>query len=171
MHDWANVAELVKPKSLQGGLVARSAPGLPFLLHEGTEVAFVPPVLDAPRRGVVREVGHLGDGAYLVLFDGVDSIDSAEALAGCSCLVRRSDLPDGFDRVVERELAGFEVYDEDAGFVGSVREIIDNTAQRLIAIDGEAGEVLVPYVDAIVIDVDREARTVRTRMPQGLLDC
>lgn len=171
MHDWANVAELVKPKSLQGGLVARSAPGLPFLLHEGMEAAFVPPALDAPRRGIVREVSHLGDGAYFVSFDGVDTIDSAEALSGCSCLVRRSDLPEGFDLVAERELEGFEVYDEDAGFVGTVREVIDNTAQRLIAIDGEAGEVLVPYVEAIVVGVDLEARTVKTRMPQGLLDC
>ena len=38
MHDWANVAELTKTKTLTGGLVARCAPGLPFLLEEGLEV-------------------------------------------------------------------------------------------------------------------------------------
>lgn len=171
MHDWANVAELVKPKSLQGGLVARAASGLPFLLSEGLEVAFVPPALDAPRRGIVLEVKSLGDDAYFVTFDSVDSIDSAEALAGCSCLARRADLPVDLDSIVEQTLAGYEVHDETAGFVGIVREVIDNGAQQLIAIDGKAGEVLVPYVDAIVLAIDDGARTVETRMPQGLIDC
>lgn len=171
MRDWANVAELVKPKSLQGGLVARGASGLPFLLRPGMEAAFVPPVLDAPRTGTVEDVTYLGDDAYLVMFDSVDTIDCAEALAGCSCLVRRADLPEGFDVVAQEALAGYRACDEKHGFIGTVREIIDNGAQQLVAIDGEAGDVLVPLVDAIVIAVDEDARTLTTRLPEGLLDC
>ena len=171
MHDWANVAELVKPKSLQGGLVARSAPGLPFLLCEGLGVAFVPPALDAPRRGTVVEVKELGGDVYLVTFDSVDTIDAAEALAGCSCLVKRSDLPSGFDEQDERGPVGFEVIDEAEGSLGSVVRIIDNGAQQLLSIGGPCGEILVPLVDAIVLSMDEEQKIVFTRIPAGLLEC
>lgn len=171
MHEWANVAELVKPKSLQGGLVVRSAPGLSFLLREGMEVAFVPPVLDAPRRGVVVEVSELRDGVGVVAFDSVDTIDAAEALAGCSCLVRRLDLPEGFDVQDGRTIVGYTVVDELAGELGTVAQVIDNGAQQLLSVDCAQGEVLVPYVDAIVVGEDDDARIVATRLPQGLLDC
>lgn len=171
MHDWVNVAELVKPKSLQGGLVARCAPGLPFLLREGLEVAFVPPRLDAPRRGTVVEVREQASGAYLVSFDSVEDIEAAEALAGCSCLVRRSVLPAGFDEQDEAGIVGYTVVDEAAGQVGEVVDVIDNRAQQLIVVDGGFGEVLVPFVEAIVCSIDDERKTVVTRMPPGLLDC
>ena len=56
MRAWTDVAVLARTKNLQGGFVAQSAAGLPFLLSEGLEVAFVPPVSDAPRaaRGALR---------------------------------------------------------------------------------------------------------------------
>lgn len=171
MHDWVNVAELIKPKSLQGGLVARCAPGLPFLLRVGLEVAFVPPALDAPRRGVVVEVREQPSGSYLVSFDTVDGIEAAEALAGRSCLARRFDLPIGFDEQVDEGIIGYAVIDDEAGQVGKVAEVIDNRAQQLILVDGAFGEVLVPFVDAIVLSVDDERKTVVTCMPSGLLDC
>ena len=53
MRAWTDVAVLARTKNLQGGFVAQSAAGLPFLLSEGLEAAFVPPVLDAPRRAQV----------------------------------------------------------------------------------------------------------------------
>ena len=53
MRGWIDVAYLAKPKNLNGGLVARGASGLPALLHEGLEAAFVPPVIDAPRHARV----------------------------------------------------------------------------------------------------------------------
>ena len=65
----ANVAELSKTKTLTGGLVARCAPGLPFLLEEGMEVAFVPPRHDAPRRARVLSVQDAGRDAFLVTFE------------------------------------------------------------------------------------------------------
>ena len=109
MRTWANVAELSKTKTLTGGLVARCAPGLPFLLEEGMEVAFVPPRHDAPRRARVLSVQDAGRDAFLVTFEGVDSIDIAELLVGCSCLVRRADLPESALAAEADGLEGFEV--------------------------------------------------------------
>ncbi|WP_080797599.1 ribosome maturation factor RimM [Arabiibacter massiliensis] len=172
MRAWANVAELAKPKNLTGGLVARSAPGLPFLLHEGLEVAFVPPQIDAPRRARVASVQDAGRGAYLVTFEGVDSIDVAERLAGCRCLVRRADVPEAALAGEAEGLEGFEVHDASAGLVGVVAEVVENPGQTLLSVDrGDGGRmVLVPLVDALVEGIDEGARRIDMNLPEGLLD-
>ena len=153
MRTWANVAELSKTKTLTGGLVARCAPGLPFLLEEGMEVAFVPPRHDAPRRARVLSVQDAGRDAFLVTFEGVDSIDVAELLVGCSCLVRRADLPESALAAEADGLEGFEVRDARAGFVGVVESVVENPGQFLLSVAPADGgrRVLVPLVDALVV--------------------
>ena len=95
MSAWARIANLGKAKNLKGGLLAYPCEGLPFLLEEGMEVAFVPPVLRVPRTGRITHIQEQAGGAYLVSFDSILSIDQAEQLAGHSVLVRKADLPEG----------------------------------------------------------------------------
>ena len=56
MNAWVDVAVLTGTKTLDGRLVVRSAPSLPFLLSEGQKVFFVPPVIDVPRTATVDEI-------------------------------------------------------------------------------------------------------------------
>lgn len=172
MRTWANVAELSRTKTLTGGLVARCAPGLPFLLEEGMEVAFVPPQHDAPRRARVQSVQDAGRGTFLVSFEGVDSIDVAELLVGCSCLVKRADLPEQALAAEADGFEGFEVRDERAGLVGTVESVIENPGQFLLSIARADGgdPVLVPLVDALVVEIDEDARRIDVDLPDGLLD-
>ena len=65
----------------------------------------------------------------------------------------------------------YAVVDEVVGQVGEVVDVVDNGAQQLVVVDGAFGEVLIPFVDAIVLSIDDERKTVATRMPSGLLDC
>lgn len=177
MRDWMHAADLARTKTLQGGLVARSAPGLPFLLREGMEVAFVPPQHEAPRRAVVKSVREEGGGAYLVAFEGVDDIATAQLLSGCRCLVRRADAPDEALSAERDGLAGWEVRDERAGFAGIVSGTVENPGQTLLEVapcgEGGAGgsrTVLIPLVDAFIVSVDEEARRIDVSVPEGLLD-
>ena len=176
MRDWMHVADLARTKTLQGGLVARSASGLPFLLHEGMEVAFVPPRHEAPRRSIVKSVREEGD-AYVVAFEGVDDIATAQLLSGCRCLVRRADVPEDA-RATERDsLAGWEVCDVRTGFVGVVSAVVENPAQTLLEVvlrdvarqDG-GHAILIPMVEAFIASIDEEARRIDMTLPEGLLD-
>ena len=171
MHTWARVVDLVKPKSLRGGLVARAASDLPFLLEPGMECAFVPPQTDMPRRGIVESITPLTHDVYLIEFDTIDSIDRAEALAGCSCLVRRSDLPVDFDRVSVHPLIGYAVADQSHGNLGTVCDVVENKAQSLLVVASGDQEILIPLVDALVVKIDDEEAVVTTAIPDGLLEC
>ncbi len=136
MRTWTDVAELTATKTLNGGFVVRCAPGLPFLLYEGVEVAFVPPVLDAPRRARVESVQPQGADAAVVRFAGIDDVDGARALLGCHCLMRREDLPEG-ERIGTANadaLAGFTVVDARAGFLGVLQGVRALPGQHLLEV-------------------------------------
>lgn len=172
MHAWVTVAELAKAKTLTGGLVARCVPGLPFLLSEGMEVAFVPPQHEAPRRARVVSVQDQGRGAYFVHFDGVENISVAERLAGCRCLVRRVDLPDDALVIETDGLTGFEIRDINAGVIGVVEDVLENPGQVLLSVkrNGGGDNVLIPLVDAFIEGIDEDARLIDVALPDGLLE-
>lgn len=168
---WANVATISKAKTNKGGLVVRAAAGLPFLLEEGMEVVFVPPVLRAPRSARVVEVDEMGPDRFLVSFDAVTDRNAAEALEGHGCLVRKVDLPEGYDRAQTLDIVGFTLVDAASGVVGVVSALEPNPGNPLLAVTRPEGEeVLVPLVEELLECIDEEAREISMRLPDGLLD-
>lgn len=186
MRTWADVAVLAKTRSLQGGFVAQSAASLPFLLSEGQEVAFVPPVLDAPRRAHVTSAVPLDDHSFAVTFDVVEDIDVAEVLVGCHCLVRRAELPAGALDVRPDAWEGWHVFDASAGFVGEVLGMMELPGQTLLEVapgaepaaaeeSGAASEtsertILIPLVDEFIVSVDEDECRIDVDVPSGLLE-
>ena len=170
MRAWADVAVLAKTKNLKGRFVVRAAAGLPFLLEEGDEVAFVPPKLDVPRRGVVSAVRLIDEQTAEVEFKGVDG-NAAQALAGCHCLIMRNTIDASVFEDAPATWEGWKVLDDREGLIGIVRGFVDNPAQMLLEIERPDGNtVLVPVVDEIVHEVDSEGKSVLVTLPTGLLD-
>ena len=176
MRPWIDVAILSKTKNLDGSFVAYSAAGLPFLLEEGMEVAFVPPQTDMPRRAVVTSVVATGDTSAIVEFDEVCDLAMAKALVGCHCLVERKLIDEELFAEEPRTWAGWSVVDEKFGYLGEVSEVVDNPGQVLIEVqrksaDADSGTtVLIPAVDEFVLSVDVESSTIHVDIPQGLLE-
>lgn len=176
MHAWIDLAELVSTKNLKGGLVARSASGLPLLLSEGMELALVPPVLDAPRDVVVESLQFRSDDEAVVYFAEVTDADTAKILVGCHCLAWREDVEEELESLAEGEDAlpdwdGWTVFDTDAGYVGVISHVEERPLQPLLVVVGEEGaDVLIPLVDEFVLNVDEEERRLDLQCPAGLLD-
>ncbi len=171
MSAWIDVAILTSSKPKHKGLVVRCTMGPSFLLEEGMDVWFVPPVLDAPRRAEISRVASVDGASAIVEFDSVDSPEIAHMLVGCHVLVLRSDLPDaafGSDD----ELVGYEVYDRALGFVGAVAALVDNPAHPLLEVthSDREGSVLIPCVDAFIVMVDEQKRRIEVDLPAGLLE-
>lgn len=169
MGEWVDVAIATIAKSRKEGLVVRCTAGSSFLLRPGMEVAFVPPVLDAPRRARVEAIERESGRRATVRFEGVDRA-AAELLSGRHILVRRDELEPG---ALEESggLAGFEVHDALLGFVGTVSSLLENPAHPLLEVQRPDGSTsLVPVVDEIVIGVDEQARRIDIDAPAGLFD-
>jgi len=104
-------------------------------------------------------------------FDGYDSIDAAEALVGVELRVPESELqplPEG--RYYLHQLAGCRVETEAGESVGTVTRVDGGEGAAVLAVEGARGEVLVPFAQEICVGIDVDARVIRVRMPEGLLE-
>lgn len=153
--------------------MVRGAAGLPFLLYSGLTLAVVPPVLDAPRRLTLTSFEERAENEVLAFFKEVNSLDEAEVLAGCSLLVRETDVDMSvLEQATDLSLwEGFEVYDACLGRVGEIIDIDDRALQPLLTVKTEEGrEVLIPLAEELIEDINEEARAVYMTLPEGLLD-
>lgn len=178
MESYLDVATLTGKKNLDGRLVAKTAPGLPFLLQEGMRVWLVPPVIDSPRQVTVDSVVPGEGESAVVAFAEVSSVQVAEALVGCHCLARASECALGEDAgslgaAVSAALAGWRFVDEVSGRAGVVSAIEERGGQTLLVVvlDDEPGrEHLVPYAEGLVVDEDAPGRRIVAACPCGLFD-
>lgn len=169
MTSFARVAYIASARNLDGGVVCRPASTLPFLLAEGQQVYFVPPILRGPRQAHVLSVTEIRPGSWEVFFEGVDSREDAEALVDSYCLVAQDELPVFDVAQSPQTLQGFAVEDAAFGPLGVVVLVQDNSAQVLLEIEGKRGLVLVPYVDEFVARIDEAKRVVYTTVSESLL--
>ena len=162
------VARVGKARGLEGEVTATTAGDLPFSVYAGLHVHVVPPTLQGPRELDVVSVCEGAGNTYQLRFEGVDTIDAAEQIAGRFLLADVRDL-EGLDMPL-REI-GRIVIDERHGELGEIREVIETAAHDVWVIDGPFGEVLVPVVDEVIVTYpEDESEPVCTRVMDGLLE-
>jgi 16S rRNA processing protein RimM len=123
------------------------------------------------RSVVVAEAREHG-GRLLVRLAGVDDRDGADALRGSVFVVDSGDLPpiDEPDTYYDHQLEGLRVRTTTGQEVGAVAEVLHTAAGELLAVRRDSGEVLVPFVGAIVTSVSLEEGVIEIDPPDGLLD-
>jgi 16S rRNA processing protein RimM len=173
------VGRVVKAHGISGELVveirtddpaARFAPGNTLRAkqsrgggdQEGQERSYV----------IVQVREH--SGRLLVRLAEVDDRDAADALRGNLFVVDSDDLPpiDEPDTYYDHQLAGLHVRTTTGHDVGVVAEVLHTAAGELLAVRRATGpgEVLVPFVSAIVTSVSLDDHMVEIDPPDGLLD-
>jgi 16S rRNA processing protein RimM len=108
----------------------------------------------------------------LVRLAGVDDRETADALRGSLLVVDSDDLPpiDEPDTYYDHQLEGLRVRTTTGRDVGVVAEVLHTAGGELLAVRRDSGEVLVPFVSAIVMSVSLQDRLVEIDPPEGLLD-
>lgn len=115
---------------------------------------------------VVRELRPF-KGGWLAFLEGACDRDLAETWRGAElCLPRsqRPELPDGW--FWEEDLIGLTVRDPRYGELGRAAGLNDSGAQTCLIVERPDGNLLeIPWADALVPDVDLDAREIRTALP------
>jgi 16S rRNA processing protein RimM len=115
------------------------------------------------RRVAVISVREHGDG-FVATIEGVTDRDAADGLRGAEVAVPRSALPalEAGREYYWQDLIGLEVIDQHGASLGPVRELIETGANDVLVV-GEEGvrPVLIPFVGAVVTEVDLDAGRIR----------
>lgn len=167
-HAYTAYAVVVKTQGLKGEVVVSSTRGLPLSYMEGCEVRFVPPSLKEVNGASVQSVKEDWRGA-LVMFEGLDSVDVASGLVGRTVLVRTDDLPQ--EAVESGSLEGRRVVCVERGDIGVIEEEMVLPANDVWVVEGPYGEVLVPVIDQVVLDIPEDAdEPIKVRLLPGLIE-
>jgi 16S rRNA processing protein RimM len=130
------------------------------------------PSRGGPERDYVVDSAREHSGRLLVRLDGVADRTAADSMRGTLFLVDSADLPpiDEPDEFYDHQLEGLQVVTTAGTPVGSVAEVLHTAAGELLSVRTEEGEVLVPFVSAIVTAVSLTDQTIEIDPPEGLLE-
>jgi 16S rRNA processing protein RimM len=167
------VGRILRPHGLRGELsveVRTDEPGQRFAAGSalGTDPAGAGPLTVTAARW------H--SGRLLVTFAEVAGRDEAESLRGVWLTVDAADvpMPHDPDEFHDHQLTGLTVLTVSGELVGTVSDVL-HYGQALLSVTPATGtargaEVLVPFVAAIVVEVDLAAGKLVIDPPPGLLD-
>ncbi len=175
------VGEIVRPHGVRGEVVVnlrtdepedRFAPGWVLITAPGAAVpaadgAWRPP----PSLTVEAARPHLG--RLIVTFEGIHDRDLAEALRRVELCVDSAALPPPADpdEFHDFQLVGLTAVDEAGQEIGEVVRIDHAPAADMLVLRRPGGRTsLVPFVAAMVPEVDLAGGRVVITPPEGLLD-
>ena len=136
------------------------------------ELRFAPgATLHTDERVLTVESARSHQGRLLVRFAEIDDRNAAEALRGAelTAYIDPEQSPEDPEEFYDHQLVGLAVETVAGDPVGTVTAVEHGTGQDLLVLDTAAGEVLFPFVAALVPEVDLAARRLVVDDRPGLL--
>lgn len=105
---------------------------------------------------------------YLTL-EGISSRDAAEKYRGWKVYIDRSDVLPLKDRWYYFELEGLHVY-EGEEYLGVLKRVLETGANDVYLVEGARGEICIPALKSVILNVDINAGRMEVKLPPGLLE-
>jgi 16S rRNA processing protein RimM len=106
----------------------------------------------------------------LLLLKGVTDRNTAEMLPGSDLLVEKSSLPElEPDTYYWSDIVGMSVVSVDGQPVGTVESLIETGSNDVYVVQTPgAGEILIPAIASVVLEIDLNRKVMRVALPEGL---
>ncbi len=163
------IAKIARSRGLRGEVVAELLTDFPQRFDGLEDVTAVLP--SGERRGLKIESFFFQKGRIVLKFDGVNSIEEAEVLRDAEVCVGEAEaveLDEG--EYFDWELEGCEAETVGGEKLGTVREVMRTGGTEVLLIDGAEKELMIPFAEAICIEVDIEGKRIVVDPPEGLLE-
>ncbi|MBW8486035.1 ribosome maturation factor RimM [Actinomadura parmotrematis] len=169
MNEQLVVGRIGRPHGIRGELTVDVRTDVPeYRFAPGSELATDP----AATGPLTVAAARWHSGRLLLRFTGVDDRGAAEELRGTWLVVDPADIPasDDPDDFHDSDLVGLAVVTAGGQDVGTVAEILHHGQDLLVVRRTSGGDALVPFVAAIVPEVDLAGGRLVIDPPPGLLD-
>lgn len=174
-ESWVWLARIRRPQGRKGEVFADILTDFPEKFAERPHLWLLSESgVAQPRKGELT-AHWLHKGGVVLHFAGVDSITAAEALAGLTVAIPRTERAAlGENEVYIADLIGCTVVDvavEPAHAVGEI-ENVDRSAGPvpILVVRGAQGEVLIPFARSYLRGMDVTGKRVEMALPEGLAD-
>ncbi|MCM3713170.1 ribosome maturation factor RimM [Halalkalibacter oceani] len=173
MTNWYKVGKIVNTHGIRGEVRVisstdfaeeRYAPGVGLLIRQTADEQGTPVVVKHHRRHKNFD---------LLQFEGYDSINDVEAFKGSTLFVSEEQL-DELDEheYYYHEIIGCTVVTEEGETLGNVKEIFETGANDVWVVQRAGGgkDILLPYIEDVVKEIDVEEKQITVRLLEGLVD-
>jgi 16S rRNA processing protein RimM len=165
----ALVGRIARPHGLKGQVVIN--PETDFVEQRFAAGASVWTKSPAGEQRLTVGSVRVQNGRPIVGFVGFDRIEDVEALAGQELRVPEKELQKlGPGTYYEHELVGCAVGTADGDVVGEVVKVEGGAGGSRLVIESPRGEILIPLVVDICVDIDVAKKRIRINPPEGLLE-
>ena len=110
-------------------------------------------------------------GVLLVKLEGIDTRDAAEELRGMLVQVPLEDaVPLEEGEYYHFQLEGMDVETDTGEWLGRVADVIATGAADVFVVRGPRGEVLLPAIEDVILELDTERRQIKVHLLPGMLE-
>lgn len=108
---------------------------------------------------------------FIVLkLKGFDYIDDVKRLIDKDVFIDKAKMPslDEGEYYIH-ELIAMEVYSEADKFIGTVKDVMETSANHVLVVDHDGKEALIPFVKAFIKELDLKHRKIKVKLIEGIL--
>lgn len=168
-EDLVTIAKTVKTRGLRGELVADLLTDFPNRFDNLEKVFAV--CGDEKTFELEIEKFWFQKDRVVFKFKGINSIEAAEKWRDCKICIPESEAVElEEDEFFDWELENCAVETIGGAKIGVVQELMRNGATEILVVKGSKKEYLIPFAEAICVEVDVENKLIRIDAPEGLLD-
>lgn len=165
------VAEVLKPHGVRGEVRVRLLTDFPEripdlkALYLGTD-----PTINKATAYDLERV-RLQDDYGILKFKGLDNRDDVENWRGLFLMIETTNaVPLDDDEFYTYQLIGMTMITEAGLVIGTIKDIMETGANDVYIVQGsEYGEILIPEVPDLFVELDFDEGVVTVRLPEGLL--
>ncbi|HFC6532843.1 TPA: ribosome maturation factor RimM [Neisseria meningitidis] len=118
-------------------------------------------VKDGKTVSVTLEAGKVVNSELQVKFEGINDRDLAFSLRGYTIEIpREAFAPTEEDEYYWTDLVGMTVVNKDHTVLGKVSNLMETGANDVLMIDGEHGQILIPFVSQYIETVDTGSKII-----------
>ena len=169
MQELVAIAKIAKPRGLKGELVADLLTDFPERFEGLVNVTAV--ATSGERRELKIEAAWFQNGRVVLKFEGVDSVETAEELRSAEiCIAESEAVKLESDEFYDWQLVGCDAVTVEGEKLGSVREVMRTGGTENLVVAGQTRDFLIPFAEAICVEVDLEKKRIVVDPPEGLLE-
>lgn len=107
----------------------------------------------------------------IVQLQDVKKVEQAVAFMGKAVFLPNEFMPElEDDDFYYKEIVGFKMIDALKGEIGEVSDVLEYPTQAVIQVMKDGKEILIPIHDDIIQKVDKKAKILTVKAPEGLID-
>ena len=107
----------------------------------------------------------------IVRLQDVKNVEQAVAFMGKAVFLPNEFMPElEDDDFYYKEIVGFKMVDAQKGEIGEISDVLEYPTQAVIQVMKDEKEILIPIHDDIIQKVDKKAKILTVKAPEGLID-